>query len=155
MRIPFRNKKDVYSGLAMILLGLFAADIGKTYKLGTVSNMGPGFVPTWLGIMLAAVGLLIALAALRSDEGDAHSEWNLPDMRGSVCIIGGLLTFIVFARYLGLVPASLALVFISAMGDKEQTLRSAVLLALGVTAFGVVVFSYMLRLPFPLFYEVW
>jgi putative Ca2+/H+ antiporter (TMEM165/GDT1 family) len=151
MQIPFKNKKDVYSGLAMVLLGSFAASIGKTYKLGTVSQMGPGFMPTWLGIILAAVGFLIMFLAFRSHAEPVEAEWRLPDTRGSVCIIGGLLAFVVCAKYIGFVPASLSLLFISAMGDREQTWKSAALLAVIVTTFGVIVFYYALSQPFPLF----
>ncbi len=48
-------------------------------------------------------------------------------------------------------PATFALVFISALGDRQHTLRSAALLAAGVTVLGVAVFSWALQLQFPLF----
>jgi putative Ca2+/H+ antiporter (TMEM165/GDT1 family) len=151
MQLPFRQKKDVYSGLAMVLLGLFAAHVASGYDIGTIRRMGPGFLPIWLGIILAVVGFLITISALRSESQTSSDEWRLPDPRGSICIIAGLMVFIASAGRVGLVPSSLALIFISAMGDREQTLKSAALLAIGVTLFGVVVFSYALSLPFPLF----
>ncbi|HVZ15349.1 MAG TPA: tripartite tricarboxylate transporter TctB family protein [Bauldia sp.] len=151
MQLPYRGKRDVYAGLLMVLLGAFAAYIGSQYPLGEVSNMGPGFVPTSLGIILAGLGVLIALVALVSDKPEEHATWQLPDRRGSLCIIGGLVAFVVLAKYLGLAPASFALVFISAMGDTEQTWKGAALLAIVVTACGIGVFSYLLQLPFPLF----
>ena len=51
----------------------------------------------------------------------------------------------------GLVPATFALVFISALGDRTHTLRSALLLSVFVTAIGIVIFSWGLELQFPMF----
>ncbi len=153
MQIPFVNNKDVYSGLLIISIGLFAAYVGKGYKIGTISNMGPGFVPMWLGIILSIVGLIISFNALRSAEKGDHME--LPDTRGSVCIIAGILSFIICAEHVGLVLASLSLILISAMGDRKQTWQSASLLALIVTIVGVGVFSYALNLPFSLVSWEW
>jgi hypothetical protein len=52
-------------------------------------------------------------------------------------------------------PATFACVFISARGDKTATWKSSFLLALGVTFFGCLLFSYVLKVPFPLFRHVW
>lgn len=61
------------------------------------------------------------------------------------------MAFILIGKFGGLVPATFALVFISAMGDRQHTVRSAALLAVGVTLLGVAVFSWALQLQFPLF----
>lgn len=61
------------------------------------------------------------------------------------------MAFILLGKYGGLVPATFALVFIAAMGDRQHTVRSAALLAVGVTILGIAVFSWALQLQFPLF----
>jgi hypothetical protein len=71
--------------------------------------------------------------------------------RGWLCIIGGVGVFVVLGTHGGLVPASFFSVFIAALGDRENTVRSAALLALGLTDAGVVVFHYGLHLLLPLF----
>src|SRR5665647_3341536 len=43
------------------------------------------------------------------------------------------------------------LVFVSALGDRTATLKSSFLLAAGVTFFGVLLFSNVLQIPFPMF----
>ena len=43
-----------------------------------------------------------------------------------------------------------ACVFVSALGDKTATYKSSFVLALGVTFFGVLLFHYLLNIPFPL-----
>lgn len=53
-------------------------------------------------------------------------------------------------RYGGLVPATFTLVFLSAMGDRGNTIRGAVLLAAVMTFTAVVLFSMVLGIQFPL-----
>ena len=48
-------------------------------------------------------------------------------------------------------PATFAAVFISALGDRTNSVRDAALLAAGITIAGVLIFSLGLKLSFPLF----
>ena len=48
-------------------------------------------------------------------------------------------------------PATFTCVFVSALGDRTATLKSSLLLATGVTLVGGFLFSYVLKVPFPLF----
>ena len=50
-----------------------------------------------------------------------------------------------------MVPATFACVFVPALGDRTATLKGSALLAAGVTFFGVLLFSYVLQIPFPMF----
>lgn len=145
-------KREAWAAGTMIVLGLGAIAQASTYTLGSLARMGPGLFPAILGVLLVLLGLIIARMAYSPmvTEEDAE-EIPPPEWRGWGCIIGGLMTFILLGKYGGLVPATFALVFISAMGDREHTPRSAALLAVGVTILGVAVFSWALQLQFPLF----
>ncbi len=144
--------REVWAAGTMIVLGLGAIAQASTYNIGSLARMGPGMFPAILGVLLVLLGLIIArmAAAPAAADDDAEDE-PPPDWRGWGCIIGGLMAFILVGKYGGLVPATFALVFISAMGDRQHTPRSAALLALGVTVLGVAVFSWALQLQFPLF----
>ena len=48
-------------------------------------------------------------------------------------------------------PATFAIVFISALGDKMNTWKSAAILGAGVVAVAIVVFWWALQMQFPLF----
>lgn len=137
----------------IILVGCVAIFEGSNYHIGTLARMGPGFFPVALGVILIFLGILIAMTASPVDPADAEEDLSSvpPDWRGWGCIIAGIVVFIMLGRVAGLVPATFALVLISALGDREQTLKSALLLALGVTIVGVIIFSYLLELQFPLF----
>jgi hypothetical protein len=143
------NRRDFYAGGLMILIGLGAALEGQRYNIGTMRQMGPGFFPVALGVVLVLIGILIAGTSLGgSDDGD-HVFPAKPDWRGWLCIIAGPLLFILFGKFGGLAPATFACVFVSAMGDRTSTWKSAFTLAAAITVFGVLLFSYVLKVPFP------
>ena len=82
-----------------------------------------------------------------ADEAEVDAA---PDWRGWGCIIGGLLAFIALGKFGGLVPATLALVFISAMGDRQHGQeRGAAVRGRDAAGPGRVLLG--LQLQFPLF----
>lgn len=145
-----KRTRDYVGGALMVLLGLGAIWQGTTYKIGTLSRMGPGFFPVALGTILALSGVAIAISAKFAEP--AGEEKTLPpEWRGWFCIGLSIVAFCVLGKYGGLLPATFAVVFISALGDRENTLKSALLLALAIMAVCLIVFSWALKLPFPLF----
>ena len=151
MRPKFAMKRDYYAGGLMLWLGLGAAVTGTGYKFGSLARMGPGFMPVVLGMVLAFIGLLIAGTALASSERDDSKFLpDNPQWFGWLCIIGGPILFIILGEYGGMIPAVFACVFVCALGDKSATYKSSAILAAGVTVFGVLLFHYMLSIPFPL-----
>ena len=144
-------KRDYYAGALMLVLGVGAAIIGSGYKIGTLARMGPGFMPVMLGVTLAFMGLLIAGTALASSEPDEGRFMpDNPQWFGWLCIIGGPVLFIILGQYGGMIPAVFACVFVCALGDKTATYKSSLVLASCVTVFGVLLFHYLLNIPFPL-----
>ena len=151
MAEKFTWKRDYYAGGLMVLLGVGAAVTGSGYKFGSLARMGPGFMPVVLGIVLAFIGILIAGTALGSSEPDDRKFLpENPQWFGWLCILAGPVLFIVLGQFGGMIPAVFACVFVSALGDKTATYKSSFVLALGVTVFGVLLFHYLLNIPFPL-----
>jgi len=147
----FTWKRDYYAGGLMLLLGVGAAVTGSGYKFGSLARMGPGFMPVVLGIVLAFIGILIAGTALASSEpDDAKFLPDNPQWFGWACIIAGPILFIILGHYGGMIPAIFGCVFVSALGDRTATYKSSLILALGVTVFGVLLFHYLLNIPFQL-----
>ena len=66
-------------------------------------------------------------------------------------MIGTPEEFLLLGEYGGLLPATFAIVFISALVDRDNTLREAFLLALAMMVIAVVVFWWALSLQLPLF----
>jgi hypothetical protein len=144
------RKRDFYAGTLMILFGLVMALKGPGYRTGTLMHMGPGFLPTALGVLLVLLGIAIVVPAAMLPKGE--DEEILPKERewwGWACILAGPLCFIFFGNYGGLVPGTFACVFVSALGDRTATYKGAFLLATVVTIFGVTLFHFLLQVPMP------
>ncbi len=146
------RKRDFYAGMLMTLLGIGVTFNSTSYNLGTLMHMGPGMFPFLLGIVLTGLGLAIFGTGLVTPLGeDEHILPKNKEWRGWGCILAGPILFIIFGEFLGMAPATFACVFVSALGDREATLKTSFLLAAGITFFGVLLFSYVLQSPFPIF----
>jgi hypothetical protein len=144
-------KRDFYAGGLMILFGLFAAMNGPRYTLGTLMHMGPGFMPTALGVIMTILGVVIAATALTEREGEGeegilpeHPQWFAWG-----CILASPLAFILFGKFGGMIPGTFMCVFVAALGDRDATWRGIVGLSAVVTFFGVALFHYVLKIPMP------
>jgi hypothetical protein len=144
-----KYNKDYYGGALMVLIGLGAATRGIDYRVGTLQQMGSGFVPVAEGVLLALVGGMIALQASRTAPA-VKKAGQPPEWRGWLCIISALIAFVILGEHGGLLPASFAVVFISALGDRKNNLKDAFVLALALMAVSVVVFRWALKVQFPL-----
>lgn len=141
------NRRQLASSALVLLLGLGTLLGSFNYDVGTSARMGAGYFPMVLGALLLLIGaLLLATPESAQEEEDVGA----PQYRGWACVIGGMLAFIVLGAYAGLIPATFSLIFISALGDKENSLTTAVSLALCMTVIAVLVFSYGLQIQFPL-----
>ena len=79
-----------------------------------------------------------------------HDEFGGAEWRGWGCIVLGVVSFLVLGTYGGLVPATFACVFISALGDRGGSVRESLGLACVVTIVGVILFYYLLKVQLPL-----
>jgi hypothetical protein len=114
--------------------------------------MGPGMFPLMLGILMAFIGVLIFVSGVATplDAGERILPESM-EWRGWICILAGPLMFILFGEYFGMVAGTFMCVFVSALGDRTATLKSSAILAASITIFGSILFSYVLKVPFPLF----
>jgi len=154
----FKHRRDFCAGGLMILFGLIPAVNGPNYHIGTLTRMGPGFMPTVLGVILIILGVMIAATATveAAVEGETHGEHgdeNLlpahPQWLAWLCILSGPFLFIVFGTIGGMAPGTFACVFVSGLGDKDMNWKRALILATVVTIFGVALFHYLLQIPMP------
>jgi hypothetical protein len=134
----------------MTLIGVGAVLEARHYNLGTLFHMGPGFFPIILGVIMTGLGIMIAAVAATGGSEDDQLVLPRPEWRAWACILAGPILFIFLGNLGGLIPATFACVFVSAMGDRESTWLNSLLLAAGVTAVGVLLFSYLLQVSLPM-----
>jgi hypothetical protein len=153
-RLLERCSKDLLGGALMVIVGLGAGLQGMTYSMGELAAPGPGLFPAVLGFLLMPIGLAMALFGKRasgSREAGRSETAPRPEWRGWFCIVASIVAFIVLGNHGGLVPASFAVAFIAALGDRDNTWVSALLLGVAMAVVAVVVFWWLLQLQFPLF----
>jgi hypothetical protein len=56
--------KDLLSGLLFLMIGGFFKFYSTTYDLGTASNMGAGYYPNLLSILLLAIGACLIIKSM-------------------------------------------------------------------------------------------
>lgn len=142
------NRSDLGAGAIFIAIGLF---FGITtlaeLDIGTARRMGPGYFPIALSGILILLGLVIATKSLsHGDEARGPLPW-----RGLVVLLSVPVIFGVLIRPLGMAPVLALTTFVTAFASRRMSVKAAVLLALGLTIFCVVVFNIGLGLPLRLF----
>lgn len=148
MKHLIKNPRDFWAGIMFLATGGLFAGIALTYKLGTAARMGPGFFPFVLGVILALLGLLITVSALReSNKGPAVDKFHWGPV---FWVLMPIVVFGFLLKILGMIVMGLFVVIVSSLGSSEFRLRPVVLLAIGLVIFCSLTFVAGLKLPIPL-----
>jgi hypothetical protein len=144
--------KDVLGGVLVSGVGIAVATRSMSFNFGALSRMGPGYLPLALGAILTLVGIAIAVKGYMATGCQVQAKsLHPPEWRAWLLISLSIVIFVVLAKFAGLVPATFAIVFVSALGDRENSWRGAALLGLAMVAVSVVVFWWALQIQLPLF----
>jgi len=146
--LKIRNQRDFGAGVMYILIGLFFAIVARQYQYGTAAKMGPGYFPFWLGLLMAALGLLVlvkSMGAKAAIESIPKFNWKIIGLiTGSICLYGILLP------KMGFLVAVLVLVMVASSASREFSWKVALINAAVLIAFTYSVFVLGLKLQFPL-----
>ncbi|MFC3629278.1 tripartite tricarboxylate transporter TctB family protein [Paracoccus angustae] len=131
----------IFAGLGA--LGLF---MSRGLDTGTLAQMGPGFLPRVVCVLLIAVGLAVGVPAL----GRPALAIETIKPRPVLAITLAIVVFAYAATHLGFVLASLWLIVAGSLADPGGNWKHTLWLAVGLTAFGALVFVYGLGVQVPL-----
>lgn len=147
------DKADLAAGLLVALLGsAVAVYAASSYDLGTLRRMGPGMFPMGLGVLMAALGLILVLGAARRRQPPLESPRDRIgiEFRSAALATTGVIAFGLMIRPAGLILAVLAVVIIPAFADRKNRPLSIIVLSLSLAALAVATFHWLLGLPMPL-----
>ena len=154
MRI--KSQKDFFSGLMFTVIGVAFAGVSSTYTLGSGARMGPGYFPLVLGVLLAGLGIVIALRAFASgpEDGDpvGRFAWRplvfiiAANLAFGACL-GGLPSMGVPA--LGLSLGICILTFVASLASDEFNAKEALVLSVVLSVFSYGAFIKLLNVQFP------
>jgi hypothetical protein len=134
---------DVLSGLIFVAFGLAFAIGAVSYDLGTLLQMGPGFFPFVLGLVLAGLGVLIAAKGFVAAE---EVEIGSVPWRAAALLVAAILFFGLTVRGLGIVPAVFVTALLATFAARGMRLVLAVGIAAGLTTVCVLIFVVALSL---------
>lgn len=146
--------RDYSAAAAVAVFGAGLAAISCTYPLGSMLRPGPGFFPLVVGVLIAGLGLVIAvetwIGTRYADEGPADEGAPPPDrfaIRPVLAVVVGMIAFALLVDRAGYVAASIVLVFISALGEPRSNWLAVAGVAAFMAIFGVLLFIWGLGLP--------
>ena len=155
------HPKNFWGGVLFLAIGLMFTLIAKGvkfgdtvllagYAMGTPARMGPAFFPFWLGLILMALGLIIAIGGIRG-KGGADSGFPQYHWRPILFVLGSVILFGLILKHVGMLIAGFLVVLISSMGNPEKFhTRDVIFLGIGLVVFCALVFVWGLKLPIPL-----
>jgi sterol desaturase/sphingolipid hydroxylase (fatty acid hydroxylase superfamily) len=144
-----RNADRVTAALLLGSALAFSAGALKYYDYWGEGGPGPGFLPFWLGLVMALLASTMLVQSLKSKEpGEAWLPHGKARKR-VVAVIGITILFVALLKVLGMVIGSALYlaVLMRYLERKPWPLTAAVsLCAAGVN---YLVFAYWLHVPFP------
>ena len=144
--MKIKSPQDFWAGLMFIAFGLFFVVVALVYyQMGSAVRMGPAYFPVLLGGLLAVLGAIVLFGSLVIN-GEPVAKFHF---RPLLFIAVSSLAFAYLLKPLGLVLASIALIFICAYGGHEFKWKEVAIMSVLLAVFSVVVFVKGLSLPFP------
>ncbi len=166
MKLEFQNNRDVLAGLLFIALGAMGFVVALSYPFGSLQEMGPGFFPRVLGVVLIGFGLVTLFRGIRSGER-VEGVWTfwpllllvvalvafgwLIERLGLIPALVALVAFGWLMERAGLIPALVVLVVTSALAGKEFRWGETLVLTVVLCLLALAIFVWGLGLPYSLF----
>ncbi len=137
-------------GAFFVIVGSGAAWEARRYALGSARDMGPGYFPLCLGLLLAVIGVVLLA---RSLPGVDTSRWRAAadTLRASRLwpIALSLLGFGLVVEHTGLFIATVGLVIASSAAGGDFRWRTATVWGLVVATFCSLLFVKLLGMQLP------
>ncbi|KMK65145.1 tripartite tricarboxylate transporter TctB family protein [Puniceibacterium sp. IMCC21224] len=140
------TRRDMVAGLALIVMGgAYAAHTLATLPIGTLRQMGPGMFPMGLGLLLAGLGVGVAVPALARDVPMP----TVPHRSLWMCI-GTVIAFALIIPRFGLIPAVVASTIIAALAIRSSRWQVILPMAVLMVPLSWFVFVFLLQIDIPL-----
>lgn len=144
--VPVRGPQDYYGGLVLVMLATLALIASADLPGQRGFAFGPGTAPRLFAIGLGILGAAVTVVGVTSN-GPAIEKYRL---RGPLFVLLAIVLFAMFIRPLGMIVAAFLTWMISICGSTEMRWLESVIAAAVMTVFCVVLFVYLLNLPFQL-----
>lgn len=135
---------EISVGLFFVILGLAMFFYARShYDLGELGQMGPGFFPSILGIIMAILGGIISVSGI----GVPTKARDL-SLRPTVLITFSVIAFALMIETLGGLIAIFALVYISSFAENKLSWLKKLILFVVLFVIALVIFKIALGMNF-------
>lgn len=142
-----RRPKDFLTGLLFAVIGGGVLVIAQDYKFGTARQMGPGFFPSVLAVLLLFFAVILVARSLLGDRDPIGAF----AVRPALYVLGSALLFSLLLRPAGLVPAIIVMVTVVSRATPTLSLARGFLVGVVLAAGSAVLFVHLLGQYIPLF----
>jgi len=127
---------------AIILFGIAGMGVALGYDLGSVRQMGPGFFPVATCVVIVLLAVATAAETILQPPRHHATAW-----RPLVFISSSVIVWAVLIDREGLMPATVAMIFVSALARPPFKPVALLLLSAGICSSGYLIFIEGLRMP--------
>ena len=124
--MQIRNKRDFWSGMMFLIIGLLFVILSRQYQLGTAAKMGPGYFPTVLGGLAGRARHVDQRGRAQKEQSKNRTGGGRLERIGAGAA-GCRWCSRVLLPKLGMVISLIALIFISARASHEFGWRDTAL----------------------------
>jgi putative tricarboxylic transport membrane protein len=141
---------DRIAGAALLALSIaFSVGALKYYSYSSADGPGSGFFPFWLGVIMAALAGMLLVGALRAPDPGAAWLPRGDGLRRLAVVLGVTFAFVALLKVVGMILGT-ALFLVVLMRVLDRTAWTLTLsVAVATAGLNYLVFTYWLRVPFP------
>jgi hypothetical protein len=141
--------KDLLAGLIFTAFGALTFILAHDYDIGTAVDMGPGYFPAAMGLVLAVIGIAAILRGISRKTPDPITRHRIEPL---VLVFAGVLAFSFLIEPAGLLVASAALIGIACFRRLLANPLEVLIFYVALTGFAALVFVRWFDMQLPLFW---
>jgi hypothetical protein len=149
MHTRINGPKDVFAGVAFVAFGIGTAILSRDYTMGTAVQMGPGYFPAVVGLVLAAIGVLAIARGISRKIPDPITPHGVEPL---FLVFASILAFSFLVERTGLVVAAAALIGIACFRRLLSNPLEVLIVYVVLTGFSAAVFVTWFDIQLPLFW---
>jgi len=143
--------QDLLFGLFLIAVAGIALAATRNLSGGNAADMGPGYMPRAIAIMLLGFGLWFSIRGIRRPFVGIAAVRLQP----LLAITASVAVFALTASRFGLALSSFAAILIASFATREARPVESVVFALALSTAAVLLFVKVLALPVPIWPGAW
>ncbi len=136
---------DLLFGLFLLAVAAVALVSTWSLRMGVAADMGPGYMPRAIALILSAFGAVFALRGLR--RGGAGLAVIRP--RPVLIVLAAVAVFAGLVEHIGLAFSALATIVVAGFASEDHRLLEGLLFGAALAAAAVWLFISVLSLPVP------